>query len=172
MLSFTSRADIPAAAVKYLAPTRWVGSSLHKIMHLAPWCANPPGAAIMLAWKDVLPVLGLAPTSISWPSDTPSTNRVTDGILNAHFASSSALAISVSIVMSSHSMLRLGMKSSPYASSRLRNFSSVLPSPLTISKPMLATSSPITCWNSLDNTSCDTSLPIGCSIFICINKLW
>ena len=91
--------------------------------------------------------------------------------MNCQRASNSAFAMSVSMLISSHSILRLGTKSSPYRSSRLRSVSSVVASPLTISKPMFATSSPTTCWNNLDSTSCAMSLPIGCSFLTCANRL-
>ena len=130
-LSFTWCIVIPVAAVKYLAPTLCADSSLHRIIHLAPWWANPPGLAIKLAWKDVLPVFGLAPTSIRWPAFTPCTTRVRLGIPKFHLASKSFLDSKASMLMSSHSILRLGVKSSPYCSRILRRGSSVDWEPLT-----------------------------------------
>ena len=86
-------------------------------MQFAPCFAKPSGPANKLAWKEVLPVLGLAPISIKCPALMPSTCLVKDGTLNVHLASKSFLANKVSISMSSHSTLRLGVKSSPYISS-------------------------------------------------------
>ena len=112
-------------------PTLCTASSLHKMIHLAPCRAKPFSPAIMDAWKDVLPVLGLAPTSIRCPSFTPSILRVKLGMLKVQRASKSFLASRVSIDMSAHSTFIAGMKSSLYLSNRLRKGSRLVCEPFT-----------------------------------------